>query len=132
MEGEGTRERPPPRNGKICCRNLVFFSKALFLATTFPEIIDKSFFIDFSCKIFSTSCVFRPNARKWNAWFFKNFEKYSKIYIFAYILRLFLKNFSRFFPNFLKDFAKLSYPFCFCPNAQKSNAWFFKNFGKIC
>ena len=56
--GRGTRERPPPPIGKNCCRNLVLFSKALLLATTFPEIIGKSFFsIDFSSKIFK---IFLP------------------------------------------------------------------------
>ena len=28
---------------------------------------------------FPTNCVFRPNARKINAWFVKFFEKYAKI-----------------------------------------------------
>ena len=86
-EGGGTRERsaPPPEIGNNCCRNLVLFSKALFLATTFAEIIEKSFFLLTFLSKFSQQCVFRPNARKLNAWFLKNFAKYAKIYIFANI-----------------------------------------------
>ena len=34
---------PPPQIGKNCCRNLVVFSKALFIATTFPDLVGKSF-----------------------------------------------------------------------------------------
>ena len=35
----GRRERPPPqkKNGKNCCRKMMLFLKALFLATTFPK-----------------------------------------------------------------------------------------------
>ena len=61
-----------PKIGKNCCRNLMLLSKALyFLATTFPEKIEKSFFLltflprfsEFS-QNFSTICVFHPNAQK--------------------------------------------------------------------
>ena len=46
LEGGGVEHGnvpPPPEIGKNC-RNLMLFSKALFLATTFPEIVGKSFF----------------------------------------------------------------------------------------
>ena len=70
------------------------FSNALFLATTFPEIVGKSFFLlsfiqkfQKFLKIFPNLCVFRPNARKLNAWFLKIFEKYAKLIIFFVIFR---------------------------------------------
>ena len=31
-------ERPPPEIEKNCCRKMVLFPKALFLATTFPKL----------------------------------------------------------------------------------------------
>ena len=79
------RERPQ-RNGKNCCRKMILFTKALFLATTFPTIVKNSIFLlnfyqEFSkiSQNFQTIRVFRPNARKINAWFVKFFEKYGKI-----------------------------------------------------
>ena len=84
-------ERPemerPPRNGKNCCRKMILFPKALFLATTFRKIVKNSIFqLNFYQKFskisqnFPTIRVFRPNARKIkNAWFVKFFEKYAKI-----------------------------------------------------
>ena len=43
--GEHGNVHPPPEIGKNCCRNLVLFSKALFIATTFPDLVGKSFFL---------------------------------------------------------------------------------------
>ena len=62
----GGNSPPPPETGKIVVEN--------FLATTFP--------IEFLSKIsqhFPKIRVFRPNARKINAWFVNFFEKYAKI-----------------------------------------------------
>ena len=66
---------PPPRNGKNCCRKMMLFPKVLFLATTFPKIVKNSMFLlNFYQKFskisqnFPTIRVFRPNARKINAW----------------------------------------------------------------
>ena len=39
------RERPPPRNGKIFCRKMILFPKALLFATTFPKIVKNSIFL---------------------------------------------------------------------------------------
>ena len=63
----------------------MLFPKALFLATTFPEIVKNSIFLlNFYQKLskisqnFPTIRVFRPNARKINAWFVKFFENMLK------------------------------------------------------
>ena len=65
---------------------MVLFPKALFLATTFPKVAKNSIFLlNFYQKFskfsqnFQNNCVFRPNARKINAWFVKFFGKYAKI-----------------------------------------------------
>ena len=74
----GTQGTFPPRNWKNCCRKMMLFPKALFLATTFPKIDKNSIFlVHFYQKIskisqnFPTICIFRPNARKINAEFLK-------------------------------------------------------------
>ena len=79
-------ERSPPRNWKNCFRKMLLFPMALFLATTFPKVAKKSIFLlNFYQKFskyfqnFQNSCVFRPNARKINAWFVKFSVKYAKI-----------------------------------------------------
>ena len=76
---------PPPRNVKNCCRKMMLFPKAVYLATTFPKIVKNSTFLlnfyqNFSkiSKNFPT-CAFRPNAPKINAWLVKFIEKYAKI-----------------------------------------------------
>ena len=56
--GDGGKIPPPHRNGKNCCRKMMLFPKALFLATTFQ----KSLKIQFSDWIF-----------------IKNFQKFLKI-----------------------------------------------------
>ena len=65
---------PPPRNWKNCCRKMMLFPKALFLATTFPKIDKNSILLmNFYQKIskfsqnFQTISILRPNARKINA-----------------------------------------------------------------
>ena len=70
---------------KNCCRKMILFPKALFLAT-FPKIVKNSIFLmNFYQKFskisqnFPTIRVFRPKARKINAWFVNLFEKYAKI-----------------------------------------------------
>ena len=81
------RERPPPPEmEKNCCRKMILFPKALFLATTFPKIVKNSIFLlNFYQKFskisqnFPKIRIFRPNTRKINAWFVKFFEKYAKI-----------------------------------------------------
>ena len=74
----GTQGTPPPRNWKNCCRKMMVFPKALFLATTFPKIDKNSIFLmKFYQKMskfsqnFPTICIFRPNAQKINAEFLK-------------------------------------------------------------
>ena len=82
LEGRGTGERhPPPKSQKDCCRDLMLFSYALFLATTFPEIVGKIicnwvFFpkIQSFLKVYTTICVFRPNEGNANT-VFKEFWK---------------------------------------------------------
>ena len=66
---------------------------------------------------FRTICVFRPNARKINAWFVNFFEKYVKKIMD--------------FPKFCKEtFWKFSIICVFRPNAPKINAGFVKFFEK--
>ena len=81
----------------------MLFPKALFLATTFPKIVKNSIFIlNFYQKFskfsqnFSTICVFRPNARKFNSWVVKFFEKYAKIMYFCDFLKKSFENFRKF------------------------------------
>ena len=57
-----------------------------FIVTNFPKIIKISIFLLNFLHKFSkfsqnnlTICVFRPNARKFNAWFVKFFERYANI-----------------------------------------------------
>ena len=71
----GERSTPPPKL-KNCCRKMMLFPKALFLATTFPKTDKNSIFLmNFYQKIskfsqnFPTICIFRPNARKITAGF---------------------------------------------------------------
>ena len=74
----GTQGTSPPEIEKNCCRKMMLFPKALFLAATFPKIDKNSnFLMNFDQKIskfsqnFPTICIFRPNARKINAGFLK-------------------------------------------------------------
>ena len=67
----------------------MLFPKGLFVATTFPKIVKNSIFLlnyyqKFSkiSQNFPTTCDFRPNARKINA-FLKFFEKYPKTMDFS-------------------------------------------------
>ena len=76
--GGNTGNVPHPEIEKKRCRKVMLFPKALFLATTFPKIDKNSIFLmNFYQKIskfsqnFPTVCIFRPNARKINAWFLK-------------------------------------------------------------
>ena len=64
---------------------MMLFPKALFLATTFPKVTQNAIFLlnlypEFSefSQNFQTICVFRPNARKVNAWFVKVFRDMLK------------------------------------------------------
>ena len=50
----------PSRNWKNCCRKMMLFLKALFLATTFSKIVKIPFSIAFSSKIFKNVSSF-PN-----------------------------------------------------------------------
>ena len=85
-QGGGHRERsPPPEIEKNCCRKMMLFPKALFLATTFPKIDKNSIFLlnlyqKFSkfSQNFQTICIFRPNTRKINAWFLNFVENRLK------------------------------------------------------
>ena len=74
---------------------MMLFSKALFLATTFPEKI--IFSIEFSSDMFRNlhPIVFRPNARKCNAELFNFFENYAKLVQFLQ----FFRNFFQIFEN---------------------------------
>ena len=68
-----TKNVPPPEIEK-CCRKMMLFPKALFLATAFPKIDKNQIFLKnfyrgiskFS-QNFPTICIFRPNARRINA-----------------------------------------------------------------
>ena len=69
---------PSPKLKRNCCRKVMLFPKALFLATTFPKIGKNVIFLWNFMKNFQkflmrfpTICVFRPNARKINAGFVK-------------------------------------------------------------
>ena len=69
---------PPPEMEKNCCRKMMVFPKALFLATTFPKIDKNSIFLLKICQTsskfsqnFPPICIFRSNARKINAGFLK-------------------------------------------------------------
>ena len=82
---------------------MMLFPKAPFLVTNFPKIIKNSIFLlnfhqkfsTFSRK-FPTICVFRPNARKINAWFVKFIWKICKNNAF---LAIFLRKFLQIFDN---------------------------------
>ena len=67
--------------------------------------------------------VFRPNARKLNALFLKNFEKYPQIIHVCNFLKTFFK-------KFVTNFRKFPNLFVFSPNALKLNAWLVKIFEK--
>ena len=98
---------PPPRTGKNCCRKMMLFPKFLFLATNFQQNRYKfNFSIEFSIKKFQnflkispTNCVFRPNARKFNAWFCNFFAKQAKIQKFLHFSSGIFCKFSKNFPN---------------------------------
>ena len=107
-------ERPPPEIEKNCCRKMVLFPKALFLATTFPKLAKNwifllNFYQNFSklSQIFKTISIFRQNTRKSNTGLVKFFWKYAKLMHFKQFLK-------KFFEDFLK-FLKLS---VFRPNAR--------------
>ena len=96
----GRGKFPLPETKKNCCRKMVLFPKALVLVTDFPKIVKNSnFLLNFHQKFsnfsqnFKTICIFRPNARKINAWFVKFLEKYAKIKHFRNFLKKFLKIF---------------------------------------
>ena len=77
--GGGGTQGTSPAKLKNCCRKMMLFPKALFLATTFPKIDKNSIFLmnvyqrisEFS-QNFPTICICRPNSRKINAGFFKS------------------------------------------------------------
>ena len=66
-----------PLSGKIYCRKMSLFAKALLLATNFPNVVKNSSFIEFSSKIskssqkFQTKSVFLANVQKYNSGFLK-------------------------------------------------------------
>ena len=73
----------------------------LFLATTFRKLAKNLIFLlHFYQKIskfsqnFPTICVFRPNARKSNAWFVKFCWKFAQVMYFKQILKEFFWKFS--------------------------------------
>ena len=126
----GTQGTSPPRNRKNCCRKMVLFPKALFLATTFPKLAKHlifllNFYQNFSkfSQNFPTICVFRPNARKSNEWFVKFFWKYAQVMHFKqFLIEIFWK-----FSKFSQIFRTIC---VFRPNARKINTWFVKFFWK--
>ena len=102
----------PHRNGKNC-RNMMLFSKALFLATSFPEIVGNSifyciFFQKFRIFLrFSQPFVIIVQTPKNHRMVFKFHEKYEKKCILQfhyYFIRKSLK-ISQSFPTL----------FCFVP-----------------
>ena len=69
--GGNTGNFPPPRNRKNCCRKMVLFPKALFLATTFPKLAKNlNFLLNFYQKFskfsqnFPTICFFVQTREK--------------------------------------------------------------------
>ena len=69
---------------------MILFPMALFLATTFPEIVKNSIFLLNFYQNFlkiSYQCIFLPHARKISAWFVNFFEKYAKIQHFCDLLK---------------------------------------------
>ena len=92
-----------PRTGKNCCRKMILFPKARFLAKTSPKIDKNSIFLlNFHQRFpklsqnLSSICSFRPNARKINAWFVKSFENYAKIMQFCNFRKNSFANFRKF------------------------------------
>ena len=74
--GEHAERSPPPRNRKNCCRKMMLFAKALFLATNFTKLAKNSIFY----------------------WIFiKNFQTFSKIPNNLYFSSKRAKNQRRFF-----------------------------------
>ena len=82
---------------------MVIFTKALFLATTFPKIVKNSIFdwifiYNFQSFLynFPHSCVFRPDTRKFNAVFLIFLKNRLSLCIFRFSKEIFCK-FSKFF-----------------------------------
>ena len=95
--GRGKIVRPKPKKLLWCYFRRLYFSNNL------PKIDRNSIFqMNFYQKIskcsqnFPTIWVFRPNARKFNAWFVKFFEKYAKIMDFSQFSYEFFENFRKF------------------------------------
>ena len=102
--GGNTGRFPPLKSEKIVV-------ETLFIATTFPDLVGKSIFLLVSSKIFKiflkffpTICVFRPNARKFNAWFLKNLAIYAKIMNFCNFLAPNFWKIVKYFLKFIKNF----------------------------
>ena len=68
---------------------------------------------------FPTHSVFRPNARKTNAWFIKFFENMLKECVF-----------SNYPKKIFETFLKISHNLHFLPNERKTNAKFVESFDK--
>ena len=116
---------PPPRTGRNCCRKMLLFPKALFLATTFPKNRKIQFFYWIFIKnfekfltIFPTICVFRQKREKVMHGLL-NFSKNAKIMDFRNFLQKFFEN-SQNFPRIC----------VFRPNARKITPCFVKFFEK--
>ena len=111
---------------------MVLFQKALFLAATFPKLAKNlNFLLNFYQKFskfsqyFPTIFVFRPNARKSNAWFVKFFWKYAQVMHFKQFLKQIFWNFSKISQIFRTNYV--------CrPNARKGNTLFVKDFRETC
>ena len=121
-----------PRNWKKCCRKMVLFPKALFLATTFLKLSKNSIFLlNFYQKFskisqsFPTICIIRPNGKKWTHRFVNFFEKYAQIV-----------DFLQFYSEIFWKISKISQNFpkicIFRPNGEKSTHRFANFLWKIC
>ena len=138
--GVGNPGKSPSRNWKNNCRNLMLFSKPPVLASTLPEIVGISFFYwgffqkfqNFR-KIFSTICVFRPNARNLHGGPLKYFEKYDKIIHFWNVLKIFFEKSVQKFRKFAKsclNFLENVIHLCFSFKRAKHERKFLTNFEK--
>ena len=70
----------------------MLFRKALFLATTFPKIVQNSIFLLLFYQNFPTICLFRPNVRKCNAGLLNVLKNMLKMH-FCYFLKRSFENF---------------------------------------
>ena len=125
---------PPPRNRKKCCRKMVLFPKALFLATTFPKLLKNSIFLLNFYQNFlkiSKQLVFFVQMREKVAGFVEFFWKYAKVMHFKQFFKEIFENFLKFSKNIFWKLLKMHYFSIFSKEFNKSCVTFSRVWTKI-